>query len=228
MCMDNLGDIADRIEERLNEKDGLREATLKQCRDIIRYSRKCISLLHNDAVDEGADMATRAHDINASLREDIKEHPDIRTAGYMENASQELAEAHLFLAIYRDNNLPFPEELGISYTSYLLGLGDVVGELRRWAVNRLRDGDVGEVEHLLQQMETICDHLMEFDYPSGLVPIKRKQDVAKKILEQLRGEVVMYKKNKAVEEKMELLLRHLQQRQGGSDDDFDLDVNSVW
>lgn len=227
--MDNLGDIADRIEERLNEKDALREATLKQCRDIIRCSRKCISLLHNDAADEAADMAGEAHDVNASLKEDIAEHPDIRTAGYMENASQELAEAHMFLAIYRGEELPYPEDLGITYTSYLLGLGDLVGELRRRAVNLLRDGDVGEVEHLLQQMEAICDHLMEFDYPSGLVPVKRKQDVAKKILEQLRGKVVMYKKNRAVEEKMDLLLRHLQKGQGASDeDDFDLDVNSVW
>ena len=225
--MDNLGDIAEKIEGRLNEKDALREATLKQCRDIIRCSRKCISLLHNDAVDEAAEMAAKAHAANASLKEDISEHPDIRTAGYMENASQELAEAHLFMAIYRGENLPSPEDLDVTYTSYLLGLGDVVGELRRRAVNLLRDGDVGEVEHLLQQMEAICDHLMEFDYPSGLVPVKRKQDVAKKILERLRGEVVMYKKNRAVEEKIELLLRHLQKRQDESDD-FDLDVNSVW
>jgi len=226
--MDNLGDIAEKIEERLNEKDGLREATLKQCRDIIRYSRKCISLLHNEAVDEAAEMAAQAHHINASLKEDITEHPDIRTAGYMENASQELAEAHLFLSIYQGNDLPYPEDLGITYTSYLLGLGDVVGELRRRAVNLLRDGDVAEVEHLLQLMEAICDHLMEFDYPSGLVPVKRKQDIAKKILERLRGEVVMYKKNKAVEEKIDLLLRHLQKGKSESGDDFDLDVNSVW
>ncbi len=227
--MDNLGDIADRIEERLNEKDALREATLKQCRDIIRCSRKCISLLHNDAVDEARDMAAEAHDVNASLKEDIAGHPDIRTAGYMENASQELAEAHLFLAIHQGDELPYPEDLGITYTSYLLGLGDLVGELRRRAVNLLRDDDVGAVEQLLRQMEAICDHLMEFDYPSGLVPVKRKQDVAKKILERLRGEVVMYKKNRAVEEKMDLLLRHLQKGQGaGGEDDFDLDVNSVW
>ncbi|MFO8132704.1 MAG: RNA-binding protein [Thermoplasmatota archaeon] len=226
--MDNLGDIAEKIEVRLNEKDALREATLKQCRDIIRYSRKCISLLHNEAVEEAADMAAKAHAANASLKEDISEHPDIRTAGYMENASQELAEAHLFLAIYRGEDLPSPEDLGITYTSYLLGLGDVVGELRRRAVNLLRDGDVGEVEHLLQLMEAICDHLMEFDYPSGLVPVKRKQDIAKKILERLRGEVVMYKKNRAVEEKIDLLLRHLQKGHASSDDDFDLDVNSVW
>ncbi len=227
--MENLDEISGRIEKMLNEKDDLRELTLKKCRDIIRTSRKCIQIIHNGDADAAAEMATEAVKMDKALRKKIKGHPDLLTAGYMENASQELAEANILLAIYNKENLPDPDGLGITYTSYLLGLGDVVGELRRMAINLMREGKVEEVEGTLGKMESICDKIMEFDYPSGLVPIKRKQDVAKKLLEQMRGDFVIFKNNKDFEEKIKLLLKSIKKKgEKKKEDEFDLDVDAVW
>ena len=107
-----------------------------------------------------------------------------------------------------------------------------MGELRRMGIDYMKNGDVDEVEKILGQMEDICEKLMEFDYPSGLVPIKRKQDVAKKLLEQMRGDFVIFKKNKDFEEKIELLLKNVgkkdKREKKKKDDDFGLDVDSVW
>ena len=227
--MDNLGDIAQKIEMQLNEKDQLREVTLKTCRDIIRMSRKCIRSIHNSEMDQAAELAANAVDLTTNLKKSIQDHPDLLTAGYMENASQELAEAHLLLAIECKEPLPLPEDIGVTYTSFLLGLGDVVGELRRKAIILLKEGKINEVESILQFMENITDQLMEFDYPSGLVPIKRKQDVAKKLLEQMRGDFVMFKKNKEFEEKIDIVLARLctKGKKEGKED-FGLDVDSVW
>jgi translin len=227
--MDNLEEIAQKIEMQLNEKDRLREVTLKTCRDIIRMSRKSIRSVHNGEVDQAAELAATAVELTTNLKKSIKDHPDLLTAGYMENASQELAEAYLLLAIEREENLPLPEDIGVTYTSFLLGLGDVVGELRRKAIILLKEGKINEVESVLQYMENITDQLMEFDYPSGLVPVKRKQDVAKKLLEQMRGDFVMFKKNKEFEEKIDIVLKGLRTKsEKETKEDFGLDVDSVW
>ncbi|HDH81476.1 MAG TPA: RNA-binding protein [Thermoplasmatales archaeon] len=227
--MKNLDEVSSKIEKMLNEKDNLREFALKKCRDIIRTSRKCIRNIHNGEMDVAIEMAAEAIKINRDLKEKIKEHPDLLTSGYMENASQELAEANIFLAICKDEGLPSPEDIGVTYTSYLLGLGDVMGELRRMGINFMKNGKVDDVEMVLNQMEDICDKLMEFDYPSGLVPVKRKQDVAKKLLEQMRGDFVIFKKNKDFEEKIELLLKSVKKKdKKKKENDFGLDVDSVW
>ena len=212
-----------KIEQVLNEKDDLREKALKKCRDIIRECRKGIKKLHNEDVEEAKKNIKKAEKILVELKEEIEAHPDIMTAGYMENAMQEVAEAEIFLAIVEDKKLPNPEDINVSYTSYLLGLADVVGELRRKGVYLLKEGSIEDVEKILAIMEEICDKLMEFDYPSGLLPIKRKQDVIKKILEKMRGEVAIFKKSKELENKIEVVLRRLRKKEEKVEEATDID-----
>lgn len=212
-----------RIEEVLNEKDDLREKALKKCRDIIRECRKGIKKLHNGNVEEAKKNIKKAEKILLELKREIEEHPDIITAGYMENAMQEVAEAEIFLAIIEEKEIPYPEDINVSYTSYLLGLADVVGELRRRGVYLLKEGSTEEVENVLAMMEEICDKLMEFDYPSGLLPIKRKQDVIRKILEKMRGEVAIFKKSKELESKIEAVIRKLKEKKEKEEETTDIE-----
>ena len=211
--MKNFDEIVEKIEEKLNEKDDLREKTLKKCRDIIRESRRSIKSIHSGDMETARENFERARNILNEIKEEIKEHPDILTAGYMENAMQEVAECAIFLAIVEGENLPLPDELGVSYTSYLMGMADVVGELRRKGVYTLKNGKIEEVEEILELMEEICDKMMEFDYPSGLIPIKRKQDVMKKILEKMRGEVAILKKSKELESKIEAIIQRMRKKE---------------
>lgn len=211
--MKNLDDVASRIERELNEKDDLREKALKKCRDIIREARKGIKKAHANEIEEAKFHLNKAKSILAKIKEEIKKHPDILTAGYMENAMQEVAEGEIFLAILESRDLPYPEDIDVSYTAYLLGLADVVGELRRKGVYLLKDGNVEEVEEILSMMEEICDKVLEFDYPSGLLPIKRKQDIVKKILEKMRGEVAIFKKSKELESKIEAINLKLRKKE---------------
>ena len=95
-------------------------------------------------------------------------------------------------------------------------------------MNLLKKEGVAEVEDILEKMELVCDKLMEFDYPSGLLPIKRKQDVAKKLLEKMRSDIIVCKKNKELEEKMEIIIKSLKKKKVKKDNEFGLDVDSVW
>jgi len=221
--MKNLDEIASKIEAELNEKDDLREKTLKKCRDIIRESRKGIKAAHNDDLKEAKKHIEKAKKILNDMKKEIEKHPDLLTAGYMENAMQEVAEAEIFLAIKEGGDFPYPEDIGVSYTSYLLGLADVVGELRRMGVYLMKNGNISEVEKILELMEEICDKVMEFDYPSGLLPIKRKQDVIKKVLEKMRGEVAIFKKSKELENKIEAIIRKMRKEEEKGEEAMDID-----
>ena len=210
--MKNLDEIASIIEKELNEKDDLREKTLKKCRDIIRESRRGIKKIHTGNIKGAKKHLKEAENMLSEIKEALQNHPDILTAGYMESAMQEVAEAEIFLAIVEDTDFPYPEDITVSYTSYLLGLADAVGELRRRGVYLLKDGNVEEVEKILDMMEEICDKVLEFDYPSGLLPLKRKQDIIKKVVEKMRGEVALFRKSKELESKIEAIIKKLRER----------------
>jgi len=221
--MNNLDEIAAEIEDKLNEKDDLREVALKQCRDIIRQSRKSIKKIHGGKLKDAKKHLDKAVKMLQELKENLKEHPDIFTSGYMENAMQEVAEGEIFLSIVEENNFPHPEEIEVSHTAYVMGLADVIGELRRRGMYKLKEGDVGEVERIVDDMEMIYDKISEFDYPSGLLPLKRKQDVMKKVLEKMREELVIFRKSKELESRIDALLHKLSKKK----EDIGLDIDSL-
>ena len=75
--------------------------------------------------------------------------------------------------------------------AYVLGLGDVVGELRRLALADVVAADEKRAARHLAMMEEVLDTLLRFDYPGALVEVRRKQDVARSLVERTRGEVAV-------------------------------------
>jgi translin len=104
-----------------------------------------------------------------------------------------------------------------------MGLADVIGELRRRGMYKLKEGNVKEVEEIVEDMEAIYDRIAEFDYPSGLIPLKRKQDIMKKVLEKMREEIVIFRKSKELENKIEALLKKLRKEK----EEVGLDIDSL-
>ncbi len=201
----NLDDVISQIEARLDEKDEVRELAIKSTRTIARLAGGVIQGMH------------RGEDVDATLQETREEvmklksllddHPDLYHAGFVENAMQEACEAVLVHSILEGASLPAPKECGVTDTAYLLGLGDVVGELRRFALTRLREGDVDGASRFLERMEAILDALMRFDYPTALVALKRKQDVARSLIEKTRGEVAVAAQGQELSRKLDAMRR---------------------
>lgn len=121
----------------------------------------------------------------------LADHADITAAGYVESAYQEYAEVGIMISILESGDVPTPEELGIGSVPYLLGLADTVGELRRFCLEELKSGKVEKANSYLEMMEDIFAELMRFDYPDAILPIRRKQDVVRSLLEKTRGEVAV-------------------------------------
>jgi translin len=197
----DLKAIIDEIEKELDEKDTVREVALKSCRAIGRLSVLAIKALHRG--EEASRPLTEARDEASKLKSILADHPDLFHSGFVEAAQQELVEAAVGEAAIRDARLPNPKDLAVTPAAYLLGLGDAVGELRRFALESLRDADMEGATRFLEMMEAIYDELMRFDYPSGLVAVKRKQDVARGLIEKTRGELVVAIRGKELERRID-------------------------
>jgi translin len=112
-------------------------------------------------------------------------------ASLAHDALQEAVEACLLYAIVAGEALPTPEELGVDPEEYLHGLGDLAGEIRRLALERLAAGDPEGAQRRLREMEAVYRALLHFETPRAIIPLKPKQDQARALLERTRGDVTM-------------------------------------
>jgi translin len=205
--MKGLDRIVDRIEAELDEKDRVREAALKSSRAITRLAGSALRGMHRG--EDAAKALAEAQSETKGLRALLAGHPDLWHGGSVEGALQEVSEAAIVHALLRGNTLPEPEALGVTSAAYLLGLGDAVGELRRFALDRLRDGKVDDAAGYLRMMEDIFDALLRFDHPDAIVPLRHKQDVARGLLERTRGELAVAAHGTALERRLRDLARKL-------------------
>jgi translin len=189
MGMKNLEEIAERIESRLEEKDQVREVAIKSARAINRLSGSIVHLIHKG--ENVKPMMHEALDETHRLRSLLEDYPEMWESGLVEGALQELAEAAILLALVRDEELPDPDDMGITGNAYLLGMADAIGELRRFALENLREGNVDQGTAHLEMMEDMFLVIMRFDYPDALIPIRRKQDVARSLVEKTRGDIAV-------------------------------------
>ncbi|MEI6796027.1 MAG: hypothetical protein WCK39_04115 [Methanomassiliicoccales archaeon] len=199
--MSDLERIVADMQERLDEKDTLREIAIKSSRAIIRLSGSAIHALHKGGEVEG--MLNEAMDEAQRLRSLLTDHKDLWYTGIVQDAMQEMAEAAIFKAIAQGRKIPSPDEIDVDVPAYLQGMADSIGEMRRMALEALRHGDTEKAEKTLDLMEELYQVIMRFDYPEAIVSIRRKQDVARSLLEKTRGEVAVAISSKRLEDRIE-------------------------
>ena len=176
------------IEAHLRQRELRRDALYQKARQLRRLAQGAMTHLH-----EGRDVAEALIEVRRNTRELADElvREGRGDDGLVHDAFQESVEATLLGAIVQQATLPGPDDLSVEPEVYLLGLGDVVGEVRRLALNRLNEGDVQGAERYVHLMDRLYRTLMRFDTTRGIVALKPKQDVARALLERTRGEVTM-------------------------------------
>ncbi len=124
------------------------------------------------------------------LKNDLVQYPDLFYSGYTQDALKEYVEANVTCALIRNQPLLTPEELGVTGFTYLNGLAEVVGELRRRTLDILRHGYSQEAERLLGIMDDIYSVLVTMDYPDAITNgLRRQTDLARGIIEKTRGDI---------------------------------------
>ncbi|MBT6812504.1 MAG: hypothetical protein HOA53_07660 [Anaerolineae bacterium] len=117
-------------------------------------------------------------------------------------------------ALIKDKPLVTLDELDVPHATYLKGLSEVVGELRRRTLDELRSGYSDECERLLTQMDEIYAILVTMDYPNAITHgLRRQTDIARSIIERTRGDITFSLRGEHLEKKIDALKEQLDQRE---------------
>lgn len=212
-----LKSFLDKIQEELKKKEKIRLEVQADMRRAIRLSKKAILFVHQERFDDAGKSLEKEDKLFDKLRGLSKDHPDLVYFGLVEAAFQEFTEAHILLEIVRKGQFISPEKLGVPVVSYVLGLADVVGELRRRALDSLRRGDIETSEDSLQKMEQIYIELTAMVDAYLLVPgLRRKCDIARRIIETTRGDVTIETRRNSLECSIKRLEKTLREKVGGT------------
>jgi translin len=188
--MYKLESIAERIRQNFDLRTAKRDEALKQARQLTRACSLAIRAVHRDDRESMEETLTEAQNLADKLRDELKTYPDLFFAGYTQDALKEFVEANVTCALIQNQALQTPEELGVEEATYLNGLAEVVGELRRRTLDILRSGYSEEAERLLGHMDEIYSVLVTMDYPDAITNgLRRQTDLARGILEKTRGDV---------------------------------------
>lgn len=103
-----------------------------------------------------------------------------------------------------------PQELNVAEATYLNGLAEVVGELRRRTLDILRHGYSAEAERLLGIMDDIYSVLVTIDYPDAITNgLRRQTDLARGIIEKTRGDITFSLRGEHLEQAIGKLIVQL-------------------
>ncbi len=202
--------IAEKIHAYLSQKQVAREKALQLCRKVILKCSSSIRAVHRGEYENAKNLAESARELLNELSQALAAYPDLLHSGFVNDAQKEYVEARVLLALIRGKVVPDPDELGVFYVPYLNGLGEVVGELRRQLLDRMRGGELERGEKYLTMMDDIYALLVGIDFPDALTgSLRRTTDMVRGVLERSRGDLTLTLRQRELERRMEELRQHL-------------------
>lgn len=215
--MNKLEKIAEQIRKNFDARTAARDNALSQARQLTRACSLAIRAVHRDETDTMNIHLQEARQLADTLRDSLASYPDLFYAGYTQDALKEFVEANVTCALIRNEPLQTPEELVVEPATYLNGLAEVIGELRRRVMDILRHGYSPEVERLLGYMDEIYSIMVTMDYPDAITNgLRRQTDLARGIIEKTRGDITFSLRGEHLEQAIGKLIVELNGRQAGA------------
>lgn len=213
--MQKLESIADQIRRSFDAQTSARDQALSLARALIRHCALAIRAVHRQELNTMNEHLSEAHRLAANLKNTLAKYPDLYYAGYTQDALKEYVEACNTCALINNQPLLTPEELGVTPATYLNGLAEVIGELRRRILDILRHGYSNEAERLLENMDDIYAVLVTIDYPDAITnSLRRQTDIARSIMERTRSDVTFSLRSEQLSRAMSNLSRQLNGTEG--------------
>ncbi len=173
----------DEIMKELSSIEERRERILKGIRDILIYTRKIISSIHRGDLED----AKKNIAIVDKKEEELRAYAGNDLYYYLMDAETEIVEAKILYAIALNNNIPRRKELDVKGSSYLLGILDSIGEIKRMILDLLRNDRYEEALRLFGLMEDIYSSIMPFVIYDNILPgFRKKLDQDRIIIESVR------------------------------------------
>lgn len=209
--MENIKEISEKIHQQFEIRTQARDQALLQARHLTRHCANAIRAVHRNEHSEAQAHLSQARELAAALKTNLAARfPELYFAGYTQDAIKEYAEASITYALIHNQPLPLPEELGVEYATYLGGLAETPGELRRRCLDILRQGYSEEAERLLACMDDIYAVLVTIDYPDAITNgLRRQTDLVRGIIERTRGDLTISLREGQLRDMLERLMGRL-------------------
>jgi translin len=186
MTLKNVKSSLDKISKTLANVQDNREFLLKNTREIIILCSRSIISVHR------GDLRTAKKNLKQAdlLLKKYRKKATYDLQRYLITPEQEYVEAVCLLAVVEGKEIPSDKKLKVMGQSYVLGLLDCVGELKRMIFDKIRTGDINNALKVFDIMENLYLHLYPFSmYDKVVKEARRKIDVDRILVEDVRGAI---------------------------------------
>jgi len=191
MTLKKVKPSLNKIAKSLAEIQDAREFLLKNTREVIIISSKSIISSHKGDIKIAKNYLKQADILLKKYKK--KTTPDLQK--YMITPEQEFVEAASLIAIIEKKEIPSEKELGVMPESYVLGLLDCIGELKRMIFDKIRIGDIDDATRIFEVMENLYLNLYPFSmYDKVVKEARRKIDVDRILIDDVRGAITEEKR----------------------------------
>jgi len=183
MGLKNVRTSLPKISKELERTNSSREFLIKNNRTVVINCSQAIISIHKK------DLVTAKKKIKKAKEEliKLKQKAEGDLNRYVLTPEQELVEAVSLLSIIEGKDIPSYKSLKISGESYILGLLDCIGELKRQVIDTIRVGNLKKAESLFDVMENLYLMLYPFaTYDKIVKESRRKLDVNRSLVEDTR------------------------------------------
>jgi translin len=209
--MDNLDTIVEGIRDELEAKSSVRDTALQRSRALIRHCANAIRAVHRGDFEDAEALLTTTREAAYELTEGVGPYPDLYYAGYTRDALKEFVEAQVVYAFITDGTLPSNQDLGVEPSVYLNGLAEAASEMRRHALDLMRQNRLDRAEHMLGIMDDVYSHLITVDFPDAITGgLRRTTDMLRGVVQRTRGDLT----TSIRQEMMRQALRDFEDRMG--------------
>ncbi len=191
MTLRNVKSSLNKIIKSLGDIQDSREFLLKNTREIIILCSKSIIAVHKGDLQEGKKNLKQAE----ILLKKYKKKATGQLRRYLITPEQEFVEAACLIAIVEKKEIPSDKKLDVMPESYVLGLLDCVGELKRRIFDKIRVGQTDEATEIFDIMEDLYLQLYTFSmYDKVVKEARRKIDVNRILVDDVRSAITEEKR----------------------------------
>jgi len=184
MLLKNVKSSLDKITKSLEQSHQAREYLIKNTRDIVILCSQSIIAVHKEDLKSAKKNMLKAKKLLAKYKKSA--NGDL--ARYLVMPEQEIVEAMSLISIVEGKPIPSVESIGVSDESYILGLLDCIGELKRLIYDKIRMGKTSESVHFFEVMENLYLILYPFaTYDKIVKETRKKLDVNRILVEETRS-----------------------------------------
>jgi len=190
--IEHLNNFLETVIEDIDALDEKREAVLRLNRRLNRMSGKGIALLVRG--NNPKELLKETEEVMTEIAKKMQDLEAMTGWSPLVSGVEEYCEFRILHGILQDGTVPLAGMLKAPSWIWVVSLGDVIGELRRFVLGKLLEGEIEEAEKKLGVMDTLYTLIAGLEFPKAVTgSLRNKVDVARTLLERTQSDLLRAK-----------------------------------